>query len=80
MSVELTTELEAIKHKLAEWLIQKGYTPKFTYIGLTDDGEIYIEIDVKGLTDMEKAIYLSREAEKFLNTDDVIVAIYPEEE
>ena len=58
----------------------KGYTPKFTYIGLNDDGEIYIEIDVKGLTDMEKAVYLSREAEKSLNTDDVIVAIYPEEE
>jgi len=29
---------------------------------------------------LEKAIYLSREAEKFLNNDDVIVAIYLEEE
>jgi len=32
MSVELTTELEVIKHKLAEWLMQKGYIPEFTYI------------------------------------------------
>jgi len=80
MSVELTTELEVIKHKLAEWLMQKGYIPEFTYIGLNEDGEIYIELEAKGLTNMEKAIYLSREAEKFLNNDDVIVAIYPEEE
>lgn len=80
MSVELTTELEVIKHKLAEWLMLKGYIPQFTYVGFNNDGEIYIELDAKGLTNMEKAIYLSREAEKFLNTNNVIVAIYPEGE
>jgi len=79
MPVELTTELKVIKYQLTKWLMQKGYIPKFTYIGLNDNGEIYIELEAKGLTNMEKAIYLSREAEKFLNNDDVIVAIYPED-
>ena len=79
VQIKPNAELDILKRRIESWLKQKGYTPVFKYIDFDEEGELYIELEAKGLKDMEKAIKLSREVEKFLQNDDIVVAIYPQE-